>query len=488
MNTPETLYALYALNRLGAVANMIDPRTNADGVRHYLEECDIRFVMTIELVYPLFAKVEQKYKIEKIISVSPADSLPQPKKFLYRLKNKQPALQKNAMAWTEFIALGNDTAIQDVPYQKNRCCVIAHTGGTTGIPKGVMLSDDNMNAVMHGYRHLGIPFERQHRFFNDLPPFIIYGLCLATHTTLCYGLEVIYYPVFDSLGFPKMFAKYKPHHFAALPDHLKYMAQDKATRNMNLDFFITAAAGGDAVSKEIESECNQYLARQKCSYQVAKGYGMTELAATAVTSTPHANALGSVGIPLIFNTVKIMDIDTGTELSYNQTGEIWISGPSIMLGYYNKPKETAEMILTDENGTRWIRTGDLGYITEEGLLFHKGRIRRIYITTHEGQPAKIFPMLVEDSIRKNDNVFDCVVVGRLKANSANYEAVAYVILKDHKFSQEDIKAELDMLCRENVPTYMWPVEYRFMGEFPHTPIGKVDFRALEREAQEEKSV
>ena len=110
------------------------------------------------------------------ISVSAADSLPQSKKFLYRLKNKQPVLRKNAITWTEFVALGNGVKVQDVPYQKDQCCLIAHTGGTTGTPKGVMLSNDNMNAVMHGYRHLGVPFERKHRFFNDLPPFIVYAI------------------------------------------------------------------------------------------------------------------------------------------------------------------------------------------------------------------------------------------------------------------------------------------------------------------------
>lgn len=454
VNTPETLYVLYALNRLGAIANMIDPRTNTDGVQHYLEECNIRFVITIELAYPLFAKVENNYRIEKIISVSAADSLPQPKKFLYRLKNKQPVLRENAMTWTEFIEAGDGIAVQDVPYQKDCCCVIAHTGGTTGTPEGVMLSNDNINAVMYGYRYLGIPFEQKQRFFNDLPPFIVYGLCLATHTTLCYGLEVIYYPVFDSKAFPKMFAKYKPHHFAAVPDHLKFMAQDKTTRNMNLDFFITAAAGGDAVSKDLENTCNQYLSKQNCPYPVVKEYGMTELAATAVTSTPYANAVGSVGIPLVFNTIKIMDPDTGKELPYNQTGEIWISGSSIMLGYYNKPEETKKIIVIDESGTRWIRTGDLGHITEDGLLFHEGRIRRIYPTTYEGQPAKIFPMLVEECVRKSEIVSDCVVVGRLKGNSTAYESIAYVILKNQDTEPNVVKAELEALCRKNTPSYI----------------------------------
>ena len=484
VNTPETIYAMYALNKLGAIANMIDPRTNVDGVKHYLEECRIRFVVTIELAYPLFVKVENSYKIEKIISVSAADSLPQPKKFFYRLKNKQPALHKNAMTWAEFEALGTGSNVLMAPYQKGRCCVIAHTGGTTGTPKGVMLSDDNMNAIVHSYRFVEIPFKRKNRFFNDLPPFIIYGLSLSTHTALCYGLEVIYCPVFDSKGFPKKFAKYKPNYFASLPDHLKFLALNRATRNMNLDFLIIAAAGGDAVSLEVEKSCNKYLQRQNCKYAVTKGYGMTEICAVATFTTPSANALGSVGIPLALNTVKIVDVDTMKELQVNQTGEIWFSSPSIMIGYYNMPEETGEIIITDENGNRWIRTGDLGHMTEEGLLFHEGRIRRIYITSHEGQPAKIFPVLVEDHIRKSDAVFDCVVVGRLKENSANYEAVAYVILKNQETESKKVEAELEALCRKNTPSYMWPVEYRFINELPHTPIGKVDFRALEKEAAE----
>ena len=159
---------------------------------------------------------------------------------------------------------------------------------------------------------------------------------------------------------------------------------------------------------------------------------MTELGATACTSCPKANAIGSVGIPLVANTIKIMDKDSMQELPYNQTGEIWISGPSIMLGYYNKSKETDDIIVTDENGVRWIRTGDLGHITEDGLLFHEGRISRIYLTSHKGQPAKIFPMLVEEKIKQCESIFDCVVA-RLRNNSVNYEAIAFVILKKGKF-------------------------------------------------------
>lgn len=486
VNTPEMVYALYALNRLGAIVNMVDPRTHVDGIHEYILESDARYVITVDLAYPAIVKAAKETAVEKTIVVSPADSLPPVMKCLYQLKNKPQQLGEEALCWSEFISLGVDAVPEYASYVKDTCCVMAHTGGTTGFPKAVMLSNDNINAVTHGYRYLGIPFERKHRYFNDLPPFIMYGLCLATHTTLCYGLEVILYPLFDSKGFPKQFAKYKPHHFSALADHLKYLASDKKTAKMDLSFLISPGVGGDSVNCEMERDVNAYLASHGCEYEVCKGYGMTELGATAVITFKGANAIGSVGVPLISNTIKIVDIDSQKELSYNETGEIWISGPSLMMGYYGKPKETADMLVTDENGCRWIRTGDVGHITPDGLLFHEGRVRRIYMTAYEGQPAKIFPMVVEGAIKKSSYVSECCVVGRKRKGSDYYEAVAYVVKEDHEADNDALKMELSALCVENVPTYMIPAEYRFVTEIPRTPVGKVDFRALEKEAEQEE--
>ena len=233
---------------------------------------------------------------------------------------------------------------------------------------------------------------------------------------------------------------------------------------------------------DFEKKINRYLADHGCRFEVCKGYGMTELAATAVSSFVGANAVGSVGIPLISNTMKIMDLDSGREQGYNRTGEIWISGPSVMLGYYQKPSETAEMIVTDKSGVRWIRTGDLGHITEDGLLFHEGRIRRIYLTVHEGQPAKIFPMVVEEALRKSRSVRECSVVGRKRGGSDYCEAVAFVVRDHSDLDDASVVKELKAVCAENVPAYMIPAEYRFLDELPHTPVGKVDFRTLERMA------
>lgn len=482
VNTPEMVYALYALNRLGAVANMVDPRTNVDGIQEYILESKARFVMTVDLAYKAIVKAAEGTSVRNIIVASPADSLPPMTKILYLLKTKSPELGKASLPWKAFLAQGASTPLNVAQYEKNTCCVMAHTGGTTGFPKTVMISNDNLNAVTHGYRYVDIPFKRQHKYFNDLPPFIIYGLALALHTTLSNGFQVILYPKFDSKEFPKLFAKYKPHHFSALADHLKYLAADPSTKNMDLSFLISPGVGGDSLNIELEQEVNKFLKKNGCQFEIFKGYGMTELAATCVTSSHRANAIGSVGIPLVSNAIKVVDVDSGQELKCDQTGEVWISGPSIMLGYCNMPKETSEIITTDENGIRWICTGDLGHVNQDGLLFLEGRIRRIYLTAYEGQPAKIFPMPVEDTLRKLDCVRECSVVGRKRKGSDYFEAVAFIV-KEKGDDKEVCRAAAEQ-CAAYVPEYMVPAQYLFLNELPHTPIGKVDFRALEKLAQE----
>lgn len=484
VNMPETVYSLYALNKLGAVVNLVDLRTNEQQMQTYVQECNAQYVLTVDFAYPVIEKALRGSHVKKKIVVSPGESLRGIKKAAYSIKTFGKNVDKHALSWKNFVRLGKDGQAKTAKYEKEKCFIIAHTGGTTGIPKGVMLSDDNINSVAHGYQYLGIPFKRQHKYFNDLPPFIIYGLTLAIHTTLCYGLQVILYPVFDSKNFPNEFVKYRPNHFSALSDHLKYLAESKKTQKMDLSFLISAGVGGDSLNTVMEEKVNGFLRQHHCSYEVCKGYGMTELAATAVISTPKANAIGSVGIPLVHNTVKIVDMDTNEELSYGKVGEILISSPSIMLGYYKNQEATQEIITLDETGKKWIRTGDLGYINKDGLLFHQGRIRRIYLTAVDGQPAKIFPNLVEEAIKSAAPVEDCTVVARCKQNSAYYEAVAYVILKGEAMTMDQVQCNdlFRRICKDKVPTYMCPVEYRYVKEFPHTPIGKVDFRKLEEMA------
>lgn len=501
---PETVYSLYALNRIGAIANFIDPRTSESGIRSYINESKSNVLLTVDLAYPVIQNAVNNTGIEKIIVVSVSESLNKIKRMAYKLKNKKSKLLPNSTLWKMFIEQGEGAAITFPEYKKDRLIVLAHTGGTTGTSKSVMLSDDNFNSVAHSYKFLGIPFERQQKYFNDLPPFTVYGITIPVHTALCYGQKVITYPIWNPKTFPEIIKKYKPNHFAVGVEHFKYMIEAEKMVNLSFSFLITAANGGDSMSKDMELRINNWLEEHNCRYKLCKGYGMTELSATVVTSTPLANALGSVGIPLVHNNLRIVDIDTGVELQYNQTGEILVSGPSVMLGYYNNKSETDKLISIDNEGRKWLRTGDLGYVRDDGLLFLEGRIKRIYLVEHENAPAKLFPLQVEEALRKVDAVSDCVVVGKRLADSFFYQPTAFVILKDGKLIDRRIIVRADEIadglnslgvisgicksmkktCEESVPKYMFPAEYWFVQELPHTPIGKIDYRALEKLAEE----
>lgn len=483
-NMPETIYIIYALNRLGAVINLVDPRANEEQLRKYINECNSKIVVSIDLAYPTIKKAVKNSTAEQIVVISPSDSFSTIMQYIYKIQNKANAIEDNTLLWNDFRSIKCNSTSNFVGYEKNQLAVIGYTGGTTGIPKGVCLSNDNVNAVVHGYRYVNIPFKRQDTYYNDLPPFIIYGLSLAIHTTLCYGLRVILEPLFNPKRFPKEFAKKKPNHFSAGADHLNFLKMDKKVQKMNLSFLKTPAMGGDSLNIKTEEEVNNFLQTHGCYHEVVKGFGMTELSATAITTFDGVNELGSIGVPLVNNMVKFVDTESGKEVGYNQVGEMWISGPSVMMGYYNNLETTEEIIVEDENGNRWIRTGDLGCINEDGLIFHKGRIRRIYVTVVDGQPAKIFPMLIENTIKTSSDVYDCVVVGRHMEDSSYYETVAYVILKDNCKRQEYVLQDLQKLCKDNIPSYMRPIEYRFVTKYPHTSIGKVDFRKLEEMATE----
>ncbi len=480
VNTPEVIASLYGLNHLGAAVNLIDPRAPVESIRHFLKEGKSEYILCIDKVYEKIAEASKETFIRKIITVSPADSMKGFLKIAYKLKTRK-VWTGNSICWKDFIQDADKITPEYALFEPCKTAVMAHTGGTTGNPKTVCLSSENLNAVAYCFKYGIIPIHRGEKYFNDLPPFIIFGLSVALHASLSIGLELIVYPKFNSKEFPKKFRKYRPNHFAALPGHIKYLIEDKKIEKMDLGFLMTAAVGGDSLNTQLETQANEFFKKHNCMNQVSKGFGMTELSAAAVISFGNANAVGSTGIPGILNNIKIVDTETHRELTYNQKGEIWISGPSVMLGYLEKLDETEEIITSDEMGVRWLHTGDLGYITEDGLVYIEGRLRRFYLSVVENQPVKIFPNVIEKALKEHSLVYDACAVGRLKEESTYYEIIVYVIKTPQCIiPEEQLKEELFELSKERIPLKMQPHEIRFISDFPLTTGGKVDFLTLEK--------
>lgn len=476
VTVPETVYAYYGLNKIGAISNMIDPRTSIDGIQRYIEEVSSKTVVCIDAALKKIITAVKNTEVKEVIVISPADSLPNPQKIIYKIiKSPKMPKEKMIISWHLFIKSGIDVQLKNIKYKKDSCCVIVHTGGTTGDPKGVMLSNDNLNKSAFQMLQYNLQLEQKHRWLNIMPPFIVYGIGNGLHNPLSVGMEVVLIPLFNPKKFDEILLKHKPNHMVGVPSHYENIISSKKLSKKDLSFIIAPTVGGDSMNTELENEVNDFLKQHNSQWKIIKGYGMTEVSAGVCVCSADCNKIGSVGIPFSHVTISVFDENSGKELSYNQEGEICITGTNTMLGYYNNAKATNNIIKTHDDGLPWVHSGDIGYIDEDGFVFIKGRIKRMIIR-HDG--FKIFPSLIENIVKKNRSVNACCAVG--VADKEHCQGKLPVVFFESSDKNIDtVKHSLAELCRNYLPEYAQPVNFIYIDKLPLTGIGKVDYRALE---------
>lgn len=412
-STPEALYMVYALNKIGAVANMIHPLAGEKELLHYLDEVNSEVAVLFEGTYKIIAGSIHTTAVQKAVVVSAGDSLPFGIKQLYMLKNKLPKFAPDGMFmnWKQFISLGKGIKTTPVKKDSNAMAVISHTGGTTGEPKGVMCSDGNINALIWQIG-CNLPRGRQERYLVVLPPFINYSLVNAMLEPLSFGFRVILIPSYDPNKFDEYVKKYRPNHISSIPAYWEACLTNKKLKTMDLSCLKYILYGGDAMNVKKEAEVNELFLSRGAQMPLRKGLGSTEMISAATITYDDRNMPGSVGAPLVRVNCKIVEPGTFDELIYNQEGEICFAGDTLMLGYYNKPEATDEIVKIHPDGERWIHTGDLGYITEKGVLFITGRIKRIIMTKgKDGVVAKMFPDRIEKAVLEHPAVGLCCAIG-----------------------------------------------------------------------------
>jgi len=486
VTTPETVYAFYALNRLGVIPNMVDPRTSTEGIREYIREVDAKVVLTLDVAYPKIKKAIIGTNVDRVIVTSPADSLPTVKKALFMLSEKIKGntyrFADNCVVWQRFVENGRLTTPNDVPYEKDSCCVIVHTGGTTGLPKGVMLSNENVNALVLQSILTGIDMKRDHTWMDIMPPFIAYGIGMGLHLPLAIGMETILIPSFDAKKFDELLLKHKPIHMVGVPSYWGVIINSKKLAKKDLSYIIAPTVGGDTMDATLEKNANAFLRDHGCQYPVTKGYGMTEVCAGVSGTVDANNEIGSVGIPFVQTVISVFDPETGEELKYNEQGEICIFGPNVMLGYYNNQAATDAIKRVHKDGSVWIHSGDIGYMNENGSLYIVDRVKKM-IVRYDG--FKVFPSLIEKVVSSHEAVASCCAVGTPdKEHAQGKLPVVFVVLKpEYSDKGADLEKELFALCKKELPEYAQPIAFQFVDALPLTPIGKVDYRALEKETE-----
>ena len=477
--TPEIIALFYAADMMGATLNLVDPRYSVEGIREYIEEVDSHLLVCLNVVYERCRQAAKRTNVEKVIVLSPADSLPPVMAVGYKLttpdKNKYAS---NVIRWKQFIKGGEGQSTAAEPYDPDHACVVVHTGGTTGSPKGVMLTDDCFNGIALQFQAYPKLFHRGQKLMNIMPPFIAYGFACGIHLPLVLGFTVIIIPNLDPAKLGSLVLKHKPEHMFGVPTHYQQLASDPKLRDKDLSFIINYAAGGDSLSRGAEQTVNDFLAAHGARYPIAKGYGMTEVSSAATVAAGLDNKPGSVGIPMVNTVVAAFEPGTDQELPIGQRGELCISGPCLMKGYYNKPEETAILLRRHPDGRVWAHTGDMGYLDEDGFVFLDSRIKRMIIR-HDG--FKVFPSMIENVVSRHPAVHQCSVVGCAdKDHTQGRLPFVYIVLKaDTTAKKKQVIRELERMCAEELPEYVQPVAYKFIPSMPMTPVGKVDYRQLE---------
>ena len=476
-STPETIACVYALNKIGAAANTIDPRLDVKTIQKMIMDSGSKILFVIDLAFPKVKIMMDKIQQERIIVQSPFASLPPIKRVLAKLTQPQKiSYGKQVIRWSEFLNKGVGVRYTEVPYEGDALVAITYTGGTTGIPKGVMLTNDSMNAVALNFEHCDAYFEDGDRFLGIIPIFSAYGMVCGTHMPLCMKCCLVPIPRFVPASIGQLVKTYRPNHIISTPVFIELLINSPEVQDMDLSFLYTLACGGDSMNESLESRLNEFRKEHGMRFPLAQGYGMSELSAAASFCVNTVYKEGSVGIPSLTVDVGIFDPKTGEELDYKQIGEVCVTGASMMKGYFNNPEETAYVMRKHSDGRIWIHSGDLGYMDEDGFLYIKGRIKRM-ITRFDGH--KVFPINLENMIAEMPDIHNCAVVGTddMEHSQGQYPIAIIEAVKG---------ADVDVLCKrvyaqcnESAEERGRPVAVVAVDDLPLTPMGKVDNKKLE---------
>lgn len=486
-NTPEAVIAFYALSKIGAVANMIHPLSAEQEIKESLIATKSVMLVTINLAYKNIKNIIEETDVYKVVIVSAKDSMPRATSLGYyfiadRLVEVPKSTEK-FMQWKDFRLKGLRYST-DVLVKKDKddTAVILHSGGTSGTPKHILLRNGGINIVIRQAKVSLPELTIGDNMLAILPMFHCFGLVECIHFPLCSGMTVTLVPKFDASRFDKLLTKYHPTVIPGVPTLFEALISNKHMETVDLCDVKYVVSGGDTLNEEKNRAVNKFLKTHNCHHNIVQGYGMTESSGGFIfAGLGSSEVLGSVGIPLIGNDMKIVDIDTGKELGPNKTGEIMLSGPAIMKGYLNNEKETNEVLEKDEKGNIWVHTGDAGYINEDGVLFFKQRIKRMLIVSG----YNVYPSHIEEVLLESGLVKECCVIGVPHPYKVQVPK-AYIVLKEGVEESAVTEREIRKHCEKNLARYSLPKEYVFRKSLPKTMIGKVSYKELEKENEKEQ--
>lgn len=483
--TPEVLYLILACSKIGACADIINPLFDKQQLIDRINEAEADILFILDGMYSFIKDVLPCISLKNVVLIPAAQSLPKHIKLadylVKKVKGFQPPKGQNFLKWEEFIKKGDRFKEKtEELYVPLRPLIIVYSSGTTGASKGIVLTNDGINATIAQYRLLnfGLGEDRRRSFLSIVPIWFSTGIIFCILVPLYYGITVILEPVFNAGTFTKDICRYQPNYVLGATSLWLAAIEDTHLQRKDLSFLVCPITGGEAVTEQEEKKINEFLNRHHCPGIMEKGWGMCELGSTITTTNGGESVYGSSGYPLPKVIVSAFDVDTDQELSYGNMGELRVCSPSRMKEYYKNKKETEAFFKIDSNGTEWACTGDIGYLDESGQVFVLGRKNDFFIAPNG---ARIFLFEIKNIILQDAGVKMCEVIGI--DNDDEVVPVAHVVLNNPHEDFNEIINRLHNQCRKKLDQYAVPCGYKIRDKFEIKLSGKRDIESLKKERE-----
>ena len=484
-NTPSSIAMFYAINMVGAVAAMIHPLSAEKEIEIYLNESESTFLFVLDLVYDKVRNIIDNTSVKKVVIGSVGDNLKPIKKVLYKYKSRgqRPVIEstEDIMTYKEFLNYGYGYSGEIMSLSKpSDPAVILYSGGTSGDPKGILLSNLNFNALALQSHLMCDPSKEGDSVLSILPIFHGFGLGVCVHTPLCCGMKLILLPDFSPKNFDKVIKKHQPNFICAVPSLFESLIKTNRLHKNDLACIRCAVSGGDFMTESLKHDIDDFLREYGSNAEVRIGYGLTEASAATCLTPSGRYKPGSIGIPFPDTYYKIVKIGTHDEVDCGVDGEICISGPTVMMGYINSDQENAHTLQEHEDGRLWLHTGDIGCMDEDGYVFFKQRIKRVIISNG----YNLYPTYIENVINNHPDVLTCTVIG-IPHPKKMQVAKAFIVLNEGIKPSKKVLKSIKSYCEKYLSAYSLPSEYEFKDSLPKTLVGKVAYTKLEDNTHKE---
>ena len=463
---PEEVFLFYAIDQIGACANFIFPGTPLSEVEKTMEEFNSNKLIIVEdiLMQPNNLVDNPKYNI---VTTSLTGD--------YKIE------AKNICTWQYFYELSEHVNMPIYKRSQEKPLFIAKTGGSTGKPKAVLLSDRHFNLQVHQHLNSPINYSAGDRWVRVWPLFSASSAVSSSHLPLCFGMTTVIEPAIDIEKLDDVILNYKPSHMLMISYCIDSLIKSPKISGQDLSFIKTMGIGGEGVTPEFEEKAQQFMYDHNINSAMMYGYGMTENS-SGVTSrfNYETSKTGSVGVPQINTVVGIFDQDTLDELPYGEEGEVCILSSTQMLGYFGDTALTRSVLKKHRDGNIWLHSGDLGFMDEDGHLFIQGRTKRM-IMLFSGD--KIYPKDIEDLIETIPEIDRAVVVPEPDPEHDNNVVPCVFVTLNTDISPQELKQKVDQVLGDNISSNIKLQNIYIKETLPQTAIGKVDLQTLEEETK-----